>query len=97
MKEISNKIGDLNIMEESKNKYLTVGQLKKILDNCVDESNKDCLVVIDSKPLSSRSYIGASPSTCCMPFAGFGIDWDSEKFLIFPSETLYFNDVDRNL
>ena len=76
-------------------KFLTVGQLKEILDSSVNDDNKNNPIVIDSKPLSSRVYIGASPSTTCMPFAGFGIDWDTGKFFIFPSETLYFNDIDK--
>jgi len=81
-------------MENTK-KYLTVGQLRDILNESVNDENKDTIIVIDSKPLSGRAFVGADPCMTCQPFAGFGFDWNAGKFFIFPSEDLFFNDVDK--
>jgi len=83
------------VQDKNDKKYLTVGQLRDILNELVDDKNKDYIFVIDSKPLSGRTFVGADPCTTCRPFAGFGFDWNEGKFFIFPSEDLFFNDVDK--
>jgi len=81
-------------MKKQDNQYLTVGQLKKILDECVNVTNENNLVVISSEPLSGRAFIGSSPCMTCNS-VGFGFDWDSGRFFIFPSEKLYFKDKEK--
>jgi len=74
------------------NEILTVGKLKEILDSQVNDSNKDNPVVIHSEPLSGKAMLGCSPHMTCYPIAYFGFDWDTGRFFIQPSETLYFKD-----
>jgi len=82
-------------MKNQEKKYLTIGQLKDVLNEIVNDDNKDIPIAIRSKPLSGKAYIGPSPCTICLPFAGLGFDWDDGKFFVFPIEDLFFNDVDK--